>query len=250
MADEHIIDNIFEIERPDIIIHASGSPLQSSKDCINSNILGTKVLVDAAIKYNVKKIIYLSSDQVYQPLDYNSDLKLKESNSLHGKTMHAISQIASENIISASGLNYNILRLCQIYGPRQSISNGIVPSIIKSINNKTPLTYSASGLDLMDWMHVFDLSSLILNILHNGKDCEIYNASSNQECSFIEISQFLCNIMQGGHDLIKFESSKNNLKYSLDNGKISSLNWKPMFKLKKGLEDTVEWYQVNQWFLK
>lgn len=249
IQDEHIIDNIFEIEKPEIVIHAS-SPLDShSNECITSNILGTKILVDKSVKYGVKKIIYLSSDQVYHPLSANLDKKLKESDYLYGKDIHSISKIAAENIISSSGLNYNILRLCQIYGPRQNISQ-LVPSIIKNIKEESQLTCDFNGLDLMDWMHVFDLSALIINILQNGKDREIYNVSSGQECSPVEITQFLCNILNKGHNLIKFKSNQTSVSYSLDNNKISNLNWKPMFKLKKGLEDTVDWFQVNQWFLK
>ncbi len=248
ISDQCTVDNIFDIEKPEIIIHAAGRFDGDTQECVKSNILGTQVLVDTCLKHQIKKIIYLSSDKVYKASN-SPDSKLLETSPVDGENIHQISQIAAENIIRSSGINYNILRLCNIYGPRQNGSS-FIPSIIKSVKNENELTFNFNGLDLMDWMHVFDLSSLLINILQNGKDCEIYNISSGQECSPLEVTQFLCNILGKGHNLFNYTHSKNILNYSLNYNKISDLNWKPMFKLKKGLEDTVDWFQANQWFLK
>jgi dTDP-glucose 4,6-dehydratase len=253
ISDHHIINNIFDIEKPQIVIHAASSQnnqndFSSIKQCVDTNFLGTKVLVDAAIKNKVKKIIYLSDYQVYQS-NLDPNLSIKENHSLYGTSLSSISQIAAENIITSSGLDYNILRICKVYGPRQ-INNEIIPSIIKSIHNNEAISLPYNGLDTLDWMHTFDFSSALLLLLKEGKNKEIYNISSGQECSVIEIIQFICNIMKSGHHLITCTNDKQNVRYCLDNQKIVKLGWKPMFKLKKGLEETVEWFLANQWALK
>jgi dTDP-glucose 4,6-dehydratase len=250
ISDEHIIENIFNLEKPEIVIHGASSTVDNSyKECINTNILGTKILIDACERHGIEKIIYLSGDRVYSPLDYNSKSSLKEEDALSGRSMHSISQVAAESMITSSKLNYNILRMCQIYGPRQSDDN-LIPYLIKNIKLEKEIVLNYSGMELMDWMHVFDFSSALINILKSEKDREIYNISTGYESSPLEISQLVCNYLNDGHNLIKFKSGEANFKYSLDNRKILDLDWKPMFKIKKGIEDTVEWFQTNQWSLR
>jgi dTDP-glucose 4,6-dehydratase len=248
ICDPHIINSIFEIEKPDIVIHAASTDSTDNKQCIDTNILGTKIIVDAAFKNNVKKIIHFSDYQVYQSSDANYNIV--ESSPLCPNSLSQISKIAAENIVISSGLNYNILRIPEVYGPRQ-FGDRAIPSIIKSIYKKESIILPCNGIQLLDWMHVFDFSSALLLLLKNAEDNSIYNVGSNQECSTIEIIQFICNIMGRGYDLVSCSGKDQvNLKYVLDNKKITNLGWKPMFKLKKGLEETIEWFLANQWTLK
>ena len=252
VSDHHIINNIFDIEKPEIVIHAASfsdnnDSINNTKKCIDTNILGTKVIVDAAKRHNVKKIIHFSDYRVYQ--ESFEDSLIKENHNLKNDSILNISKIAAENIIISSGLNYNVLRISNIYGPRQS-NDQIVPSIIKSVYNGEKLSLNYNGMQTLDWMHAFDFSSAMITLLKEGRDNEIYNVGSGQDCSMIEIIQFICNIMNKGHDLISCHGKINDSKYLLDNQKIIKLGWKPMFRLKKGLEETIEWFLANQWALK
>jgi len=255
ISDNHIIDNIFHIEKPDIVIHAASYQNSTNifqlKECIDTNILGTKIVSDACKQHGVSRIIYLSSDHVYQPLPITLDNKLREMDHTSGNSIYSITQAAAENVIISSEVPYNILRICKVYGPRQS-PDSFVPSIVKSIMENSTVNVSGNPMESNDWVHVFDFSSALLHVLKNGLENEIYNISSGAECTPLEISQFICNIMKNGYNNIRFEnaSMQDPKRYCLDNRKILDLGWKPMFKLKKGLEDTVEWFSNNPWALR
>lgn len=234
--DEHIVNNIFDIEKPDIVIHAAsvrtnGSHLKDA-ECINTNMLGTKVLIDAAKRTDVKKIFYLTDSAKYSCLG-------------------SITKEAAKDILKISDLNYSILNICNLYGPRQT-NDHLVPAVIKTILHKEKLLLPLDGMRMIDWMHVFDFSNALLTILKKSEDNSEYNISAGQELSVVETTQMICNIMKDGHDLLSYTDNKKdkNYKYETNNDRLRELGWRPMFKLKKGIEETVEWYIANQWALK
>lgn len=255
ITDNHIINNIFEVEKPDIVIHgATYIPSDESylevKECFNTNVIGTKLLLDACKKYNVSKFVYLSSDKLYASTPVNSSYSAKECDAVLPKSSEHISQFTAEQLIINSGVDYNILRICNLYGPRQD-KNEFMIKILKSIKDKKEIYLNGDGSQVFDWMHVFDFSSAMLTILNNKLNNQIINVSSGQECSDLEVAQFICNALKSGHELIKF--NKNNIKsnrHSMDNSKLINLGWKPNFKLKTGIEETCNWFELNQWTLK
>ncbi len=246
IINSHLINNIFEIERPDIVIHgAEQSSGVSNEELVKSNILGTQVLIDAAVKYK-SKFIYLSTDQVYGSLS-----------ELNPQSSYAATKASGELLVKAAhfsqGLQYNITRSCNNYGPRQSKQN-LIPSIIAHVleNKNTPIYDKAENI--REWLHVQDYSEAIKTIIENGAINEIYNISSGQEFSNIEVFNEICNIMGRGHNLLKFAQdlkTESDFRYSMNCDKIKSLEWKPKFNFKKGgLEHCINFYNSNQWFLK
>lgn len=256
ITDPHIVNNIFQLEQPEIIIHtATYQPKDNStaevKNCVDTNITGTKILLEACNKYKVSKFIYLSSDQLYPKLSLNSNVKHTELDNPQPETMLSISQLAAENLIINSGINYNILRLSNVYGPRQEASH-FIPKIISKVLSNQKIFIEENGLNTYEWTHVFDVSSAILTILKEELDNQIINLSSGQECSLIEIVQFICNAMKSGHELIYCDADNQSVanKSINDNSKLITLDWKPGFKLRQGIQETCDWYQLNQYYLK
>lgn len=261
VADTHFINTLFEYEKPDIVIHgaAESSVDASLKDpnvFIKSNVLGTQVIVNACIKWNVERLIYISTDEVYGQLKSESEPSWTENSPLDPRNPYSASKAAGELVVKAAsesfGLKYNITRSSNNYGPRQTCDK-LIPKTIKSIVTNTPIEVYGAGLQIRDWTYVLDNCGAILSILKNGKENETYNISANQEMSNIEIIQKICNRMGKGHNLItniKDPRGSHDFRYSIDTSKVRALGWKPEYSLPEGLDLCVNWFQNNLWWFK
>ena len=258
IADAHIIDRIFTLEKPDIVIHgAAESHVDdsiNSADCfIKSNIVGTQVIIDASIRHNVEKLIYISTDEVYGQLG-KDDNSWTEDALIMPRNPYSASKAAGELLVRAAGethgLKYNITRSCNNYGPRQSTKN-LIPKIIKNILNKEPVPIYGQGLQSREWIHVADNCFAILHILKHAPNNETYNISAGHEMSNLEMFHLICEALGQGHDLITFVEDRkgHDFRYSVDFSKIKSIGWKPQFRLKKGLDQCINWYLNNRWFM-
>ena len=170
---------------------------------------------------------------------------------------NSASKASGELIIKAAnnsfGLPYVITRASNNYGPRQS--EKLIPVIIKSIMNNQKIPVYGNGSFLREWTYVDDNCAALLAVLGSDKINTIYNISSNQEYSNIEVVQEVCNSMGGGHNLIEHitdpRGNGHDFRYSVNCDKIKSeLNWKPEVKFKDGIAKTVQWYKNNPYFAK
>lgn len=253
--DQHIVNNIFQLEKPDIVIHGAtyqpvSDHIEETKKCVDTNIIGTQILLEACKQHQVKKIIYLSSDNLYTATETDHPRNC-EHNALDPKNLLQVSQLAAEKLIINSGVNYNILRVSNTYGPRQTLQY-LVPKTLSNILNNQKIVVDGDGSYTSDWTHVFDVSSAILTVLKSEISNQFINVTSKQECSQIELIQFICNAVKKGHELIYCDSSKkvNHSRCAADNSKLINLGWKPNFKLRQGIQETCDWYNLNQYYLK
>lgn len=261
IRDQHIIDTIFQFEKPDIVIHGAAetfvdTSLIDPNSFVTSNVLGTQVLINASVKNNVERFIYISTDEVYGQLTAESDPAWNEAAELDPRNPYSATKAAGELLVKAAsmshGLIYNITRSSNNYGPRQTPEK-LIPKAIKCILNDEKIPLYGKGLQIRDWTHVFDNCSALMAVLNKGKDNEIYNISAKQEFPNIEVIQEVCNAMKKGHNLISFIEDPrkgHDFRYAVDTAKIKELGWKPNFKFKDGIIDTIGWYMDNKWFLK
>lgn len=261
IRDQHIMDTIFQFEKPDIVIHGAAetfvdSSLTDPNSFITSNVLGTQVIINCCVKHNVKKLIYISTDEVYGQLTSENDLAWKEDAPLNPRNPYSATKASGELMVKAAhesfGLIYNITRSSNNYGPRQT-SEKLVPKAIKSILHDEKIPIYGQGLQIRDWTHVYDNCGAVMTVLNNGIDNEVYNISANQELTNIEVINKICNVIGRGHNLIEFITDPrkgHDFRYAIDSTKIKDLGWKPNFKFKDGIVNTVEWYMSNQWFLR
>jgi dTDP-glucose 4,6-dehydratase len=261
IRDSHVIDKIFQFEQPDIVIHGAAESfvdysLTNPNSFVTSNVLGTQVIINACLAHKVERLIYISTDEVYGQLSSELEAPWKEDAALNPRNPYSASKAAGELMVKAAhqshGLTYNITRSSNNYGPRQT-SEKLIPKAIKCILNEQKIPIYGQGLQIRDWTHVFDNCAAILTVLNHGKPNETYNISANQEFPNIEVIQKICNAMEGGHHLISFIDDPrkgHDFRYAIDSSKIKELGWKPSYKFKEGIVDTVEWYKINHWFLK
>jgi len=261
IRDQHVIDTIFQFEKPDIVIHGAAetfvdSSLSDPNSFVTSNVLGTQVIINACVKHKVEKLIYVSTDEVYGQLTDENEPAWTEDAPLNPRNPYSATKAAGELMVKAAhesfGLIYNITRSSNNYGPRQT-SEKLIPKSIKCILEGNKIPIYGKGLQIRDWTHVYDNCAGVMAVLNKGVDNETYNIAANQELPNVEVIQKICNAMGKGHDLISFipdPRTGHDFRYSIDSTKIRNLGWKPNFKFKEGIQNTVEWYLANQWFLK
>lgn len=261
IRDQHVIDCIFQFERPDIVIHGAAESfvdysLSDPNSFVTSNVLGTQVIINACVKHKVEKLVYVSTDEVYGQLTGENDPPWTEESPLNPRNPYSASKASGELLVVAAhhshGLIYNITRSSNNYGPRQTPEK-LIPKAIKCIMHGEKIPLYGQGLQIRDWTHVFDNCAALMTVLAQGAPNEVYNISANQEFPNIEVIQKICNAMGTGHDLISFIEDPrkgHDFRYSVNCDKIKALGWKPTIKFSEGIVDTVDWYKLNNYVLK
>lgn len=208
------------------------------------------------VERNGKTAFSGNTDEIYGQLTSEEDPPWPETAPMNPRNPYSATKAAGELLVKAAhqthGLNYNITRCCNNYGPRQDPEK-FIPKIIKCVINNEKIPVYGQGRQVRDWLYVSDNCRAVLDILEKGTINETYNIAANQEYSNIEICQLVCNTLGKGHDLIEFVEDRpgHDFRYSVDCTKLKSIGWEPEFKFKQGLEETAKWYINNKsWFLK
>lgn len=260
LTDSHIVDTIFKFEQPDIVVHGAASThvdesIKNPNVFIKDNVLATQNLLNSSVKYNVKKFVYTSTDEVYGQLTSESDQSWTESSPTNPRNTYSASKLSGELLVKAMyevhKLPYNITRSSNNYGPRQT-ADKFIPKIIKCLINNEKIPIYGKGLQIRDWTHVYDNCDALIKIIKEGKDNEVYNISANQEFSNIEVVQKICNLMGKSLDSVEFVEDRkgHDFRYSVNCDKLKSLGWKSQIKFVNGIQDTIDFYLNNKWILK
>lgn len=262
ITDEHIINRIFELEKPEIVLHtAAESSVDKSINDVNvfvkSNVLGTQNLLNASNKNKIDRFIQVSTDEVYGSLNSEQSQSWTEKSPLDPKNPYASSKASADLMVqsnyNAHGLKYNIIRSSNNYGFRQ-LPDKLIPRVIRCILKNEKIPVYGKGEQIRDWLYVMDNCSAVLKVLEAGKSNEIYNVGAGQEFTNIEIVNEICNIMGKGQELITFiqdpRGAAHDFRYSVNCDKLKSLGWDITTKVKSGgLAKVCEWYLDNKWFL-
>lgn len=254
IADEQFMNNVFLLEKPDLIIHGAAESfvddsIASAKPFIHSNVVGTQVMVDLSLKYNVDKFVYISTDEVYGQLKVG-DTSWTENNPINPRNPYSASKAAGELIVKAAGethgLTYNITRCSNNYGPRQPPRN-LIPKVITCLLYNKAIPIHGSGKQYREWLYVKDHCQAVMKVLENGKNNEIYNIGSGLELSNLEVVSKISEIMNISPkiDFIK-DRPGHDFRYSVNCDKIKELGWKPMFNnFEAVMKTTINWYKDN-----
>ncbi|MDP1552979.1 MAG: dTDP-glucose 4,6-dehydratase, partial [Methanobacteriaceae archaeon] len=222
---------------------------------IKSNILGTQVLLDAAKGYGVKKFLQISTDEVYGSLGKNG--YFKEDTPLAANSPYSASKAGADLMVRAYhetfGLPINITRCSNNYGPYQ-FPEKLIPLMISNALEDKELPVYGDGLNVRDWLHVYDHCTAIDLVLHKGKIGEVYNIGGNNEKKNIEIVKLILQNLKKPETLIKYVKDRlgHDRRYAIDSSKIQKeLGWKPKYTFETGIAETIQWYLDNpEWMEK
>lgn len=221
---------------------------------LKTNILGTHLLFEIAKEYGIKRFIHISTDEVYGTLSESG--KFTEESPLKPNSPYSASKASADLLARAyyetHGFPVIIVRPSNNYGPYQ-FPEKFIPLMITNILWGKPIPIYGEGANVRDWLYVEDNCRAIDTILHKGKSGEIYNVGGDGETKNIALAREVLNIMGKDESYITFVKDRpgHDFRYALDNAKIASeLGWRPLVKIKEGLEKTIQWYQENEWWWK
>ena len=258
IADEAFIMDLFEKEQFDMVVNfaAESHVDRSITDpgiFVTTNVMGTRVLLDASKKYGVKRYHQVSTDEVYGdlPLD-RPDLFFTEDTPLHTSSPYSSSKASAALFVLAYyrtyGLPVTISRCSNNYGPYH-FPEKLIPLIISRALADEELPVYGKGENVRDWLHVSDHCEAIDLILHKGKPGEVYNVGGHNERTNLEVVQTILKALDKPESLIKFVTDRpgHDMRYAIDPAKIETeLGWKPKYTFDTGIRQTIEWYLNNK----
>jgi dTDP-glucose 4,6-dehydratase len=217
---------------------------------IKSNVLGTQVLLDAAKEYGIKKYLQVSTDEVYGSLGKTG--YFREDTPLAPNSPYSASKASADLMVRAYNKTFdlpvNITRCSNNYGPYQ-FPEKLIPLMISNALENKPLPVYGDGLNIRDWLHVYDHCSAIDLVLHRGKIGEIYNIGGNNEKKNIEIVKLILQNLNKSESLINFVKDRlgHDRRYAIDSSKIQNeLGWTPKYTFETGIAETIQWYLDNK----
>lgn len=273
IRDRELVNNLFDkYEFSNVVNFAAESHVDRSivnpESFLTTNVIGTQVLLDAAKQhwkfkpddkfdrcYKVGvRFHQVSTDEVYGALGETG--LFNETMSLNPNSPYSASK-ASADLICRSyfktfGLPLTISRCSNNYGPYQ-FPEKLIPLMINNCLNNQKLPVYGDGMQIRDWLHVYDHCSAIDTILNKGKDGEVYNIGGNNEKANIDIVKLIIRQLGKTDDLIQYVKDRpgHDRRYAIDNEKISTeLDWEPSYSFEKGMKKTILWYLDNKEWIK
>ena len=236
--------------------------IENPSEFIKSNILGVFNLLEVFKKFSKKnkksKLIHISTDEVYGDILTG---RTKESHSYNPSSPYAASKASSDHLVLSYVRTYKINAIVtncsNNYGPKQHPEK-LIPKLIYNIINNLPLPIYGKGTNSREWIFVKDHCEALIKVLKKGKIGEFYNIGSNLNFDNKKITRYLLKIAKnkilvGKNVKIKFVKDRpgHDKRYALDSSKIlKKLKWKAKTNLKKGLEQTFNWYLLNKEYYK
>ena len=224
---------------------------------INSNIMGVYNLLECFRVYSKKykncKLVHISTDEVYGDVIKG---RSKENDPYKPSSPYAATKASSDHLVYSYLKTFKIKAIItncsNNYGPRQHPEK-LIPKLIYNVINNKPLTLYGKGENLREWIHVADHCEALIKVFQGGKIGEFYNIGSNLNSRNIDIAKLIIKIGKkklklGKNAKIKFVKDRpgHDFRYALNSSKINNkLKWKAKINIKKGLENTFEWYLKN-----
>ena len=258
ICDRAGIYKIFETEHPDIVVNFAAEShvdrsIETPEIFLQTNILGTQVMMDACRKYGIGRYHHVSTDEVYGdlPLD-RPDLFFTENTPIRTSSPYSASKASADLLVQAYhrtfGLPVTISRCSNNYGPYH-FPEKLIPLTIANCLNDKPLPVYGEGLNVRDWLYVEDHCRAIDLIIHRGREGEVYNVGGHNEMRNIDIVKLICDYLGKPYSLIKHVSDRkgHDMRYAIDPTKIhDELGWLPETKFADGIKKTIDWYLDNR----
>ena len=255
IRDGKVVNRLMSVS-PDAVVNFAAEShvdrsLYNPSAFLNTNILGTQVLLEAAIKYKIPRFIQISTDEVYGSLAPNEPA-FTEDHPLKASSPYSASKAAADLLVKAYektfGYKAIITRSSNNYGPYQ-FPEKIIPLFITNALENKPLPLYGDGKNIRDWLYVQDNCEAIALIMEKGKVGEVYNIGGACEKMNIEITRTILKALGKPLSLIKFVKDRpgHDRRYALNISKIKrELGWQPKYRFEDGIKKTIRWYQENK----
>ena len=254
IADRQTVYRIFEQEKPDIVVNFAAEShvdrsIENPEIFLQTNVIGTSVLLDACRRYGIDRYHQVSTDEVYGdlPLD-RPDLFFTEETNLKTSSPYSASKAGADLLVMAYHRTYKIpttiSRCSNNYGPYHFPEKLIPLMIINALSDKKLPVYG-DGKNVRDWLYVEDHCRAIDLILQKGRVGEVYNIGGHNERANIDVVKTILKELGKPEDLIEHVTDRkgHDRRYAIDPTKIhTELGWEPETKFEDGIKKTVKWY--------
>ena len=258
ITDRELVDKLFNDEKFDVVINFAAeshvdNSIKNPGIFLTTNIIGTQVLMDASLKYGVKRYHQVSTDEVYGdlPLD-RPDLLFTEDTPIHTSSPYSSSKAGADLLVGAYhrtfGLPTTISRCSNNYGPYQ-FPEKLIPVIFSKAMKGEKVPVYGTGENVRDWIHVHDHNVGVDLIVRNGKVGEVYNLGGHSERNNLTVVKTILKQLGKSEDLIEFVTDRkgHDLRYAIDSSKVEKeLGWTRTYNFEDGIKETIDWYLNNQ----
>ncbi len=256
ICDEKAVDAA--VKGADVIINFAAESfvdksIAHAEPFVKTNFYGTYVLLEAARKHGVKKVVQISTDEVFGSTEKGS---FRETDRLEPSSPYSASKAAADLLALSYFTTYKlpivVCRSSNNFGPYQNREK-LIPLFITNALEGKELPLYGDGLNVRDWLFVEDNCEAIATVLEKGNSGEIYNIGSGNEKTNIEITKLILKLLNKPESLIKHVADRpgHDRRYSLDTAKIRALGWKPKHSFEEAMKLTVKWYKENErWWKK
>jgi len=252
IRNRRLVDSL--VRRADAVVNFAAEShvdrsIQAPRVFIETNVLGTQVLLEACRRFGVK-FEQISTDEVYGSRLEGS---FRETDLLNPSSPYSASKAAADLIVNAYyvtyGLDVTVTRSTNNYGPNQHPEK-LIPRLVTNGLRGKSLPIYGTGENIRDWLFVEDNCRAIQLVLEKGEKGRVYNIAGGNEKKNIEIAREILRHLSLPESKINFirDRQGHDFRYSLDCEKIHHLDWEPQVAFDDGLQRTIEWYRSNQWW--
>ena len=248
---------LFESEQFDVVFHLAAEShvdrsIMSGLEFAHTNVVGTQVLLDCAVRNKVARFVHISTDEVYGSLGPTG--RFIETTPLDPTSAYSASKASSDLMVLACHkthkLNVSITRCTNNYGPYQ-FPEKFIPLFISNAMEDKALPLYGDGMNVRSWIHVLDHAKALLLVAEKGRSGEVYNVGGNADWELPNkiVTEMILETLGKPKSLIKMVADRpaHDRRYAVDCTKIKhELGWAPEIAFKEGLKETIEWYRKNK----
>ena len=255
VANGELVSDLLQAERIDAVLHLAAEShvdrsILTPAVFVETNVVGTQMLLEAARAHGVKKFLHVSTDEVYGSLGPTG--YFTEETPLDPSSPYSASKAGSDLLALAYahtfGMPVVVTRCSNNYG-RYQFPEKLIPLMIANALRDLPLPVYGDGRNVRDWIHVEDHCAGLVAALEQGKPGEVYNFGASSERENIQIVEGVLRILDKPRTLIRYVKDRpgHDRRYAIDSAKARrELGWAPRWSFEDGLADTVAWYRENR----
>ncbi|PIU83256.1 MAG: dTDP-glucose 4,6-dehydratase [Elusimicrobia bacterium CG06_land_8_20_14_3_00_38_11] len=253
ICDKKLVNSL--MKKVDAVVHfAAESHVDRSiihaEDFVRTNVVGTQILLDAALRCGKKRFHHISTDEVFGELGPKG--KFSEKTPYNPRSPYSASKASSDHLVRAYFHTYNlpvtISNCSNNYGPYQ-FPEKLIPLFITNLIEGKKVPVYGKGQNIRDWIHVDDHNEGVDLILHKGKIGETYCLGGNTEIKNLDITKMILKEFGCGSEMMEFVADRkgHDFRYAIDFSKIKKeLGWHPLHTFEQGLKETIIWYKNNE----
>ena len=251
VRDAELVDSI--MEGVDVVVHFAAEShvdrsIEGPSIFLETNVVGTAVLLDAARRHGVNTFVHVSTDEVYGSI---AEGFAPEDAVLEPSSPYSASKAGSDLLVRSYAVTFGyaaiVTRCTNNYGPYQ-FPEKVIPLFVTNLLDGKKVPLYGEGRNERDWLYVEDHCAAIYLLINEGEKGEIYNIGANAQLSNLELTRRILDAFGLDESWIEYVPDRpgHDLRYAVDSSKIRRLGWEPQHPFEERLMDTIEWYRKRE----